>query len=144
MSHCNKNVLNLILLCWEQYTCSFIRYINEHLDIWWTCMWKHMASNCVVIFFNSRLVCVLMLISFWPTWRLAVMSHACQLITHLQLFTRKYTEIKDMPVIDEPAHIAVGLQLLEMSSITTPISNVCTRYIYKEFLLRKNLAICDN
>ena len=36
-----------------------------------------------------------------------------------------------MLVIDEPAHVAVRLQLLEMSSITTPnqtISNVCTRY----------------
>ena len=38
---------------------------------------------------------------------------------------------KEMLVIDEPAHVAVRLQLLEMSSITTPnqtISNVCTRY----------------
>ena len=38
---------------------------------------------------------------------------------------------KEMSIIDEPAHVAVGLRLLEMSSITTPnqtISNVCTRY----------------
>ena len=38
---------------------------------------------------------------------------------------------KEMSVIDEPAHVAVRLQLLEMSSITTAnqtISNVCTRY----------------
>ena len=38
---------------------------------------------------------------------------------------------KEMSVIDEPAHVAVRLQLLEMSSTTTPyqtISNVCTRY----------------
>ena len=38
---------------------------------------------------------------------------------------------KEMSVIDEHAHVAVWLQLLEMSSITTPnqtISNVCTRY----------------
>ena len=38
---------------------------------------------------------------------------------------------KEMSVIDEPAHVAVRLQLLEMSSITTPnqtILNVCTRY----------------
>ena len=38
---------------------------------------------------------------------------------------------KEMSVIDEPAHVAVRLQLLEMNSITTPnqtISNVCTRY----------------
>ena len=72
-----------------------------------------------------------MFISFWPTWRLAVMSHACQLITHLQLLARKYTEIKEMPVINEPGHVAARLQLLEMSSITTQISNVCTRYIFQ-------------
>ena len=38
---------------------------------------------------------------------------------------------KEMSVIDEPAHVAVRMQLLEMSSITTAnqtISNVCTRY----------------
>ena len=50
-----------------------------------------------------------------------------------------------MSVIDEPAHVAVGLQLLEMSSITTPnqtISNVCTRYIFQRTLfLGKILAI---
>ena len=42
----------------------------------------------------------------------------------------KGRHIKEMSVIDEPAHGAVGFQLLEMSSITTPnqtISNVCTR-----------------
>ena len=44
---------------------------------------------------------------------------------------------KEMSVIDEPQHVAVGLQLLEMSSITTPnqtISNVCTRYIFQRAL----------
>ena len=38
---------------------------------------------------------------------------------------------KEMSFIDEPAHVAVWLQLLEMSSNTKPnqtISNVCTRY----------------
>ena len=55
-----------------------------------------------------------------------------------------------MSVIDEPAHDAVGLQLPEMSSITTPnqtISNVCTRYIFQRAFLGKILAIlpiCDN
>ena len=48
-------------------------------------------------------------------------------------------------VIDEPVHVAVGLQLLEMSSITTPnqtISNVCTRYIFQRALfLGKTLVI---
>ena len=44
---------------------------------------------------------------------------------------------KEMFVIDEPAHVAVGLQLLEMSSITAPnqtILNVCTRYIFQRAL----------
>ena len=48
------------------------------------------------------------------------MSCAFQLISHLQLFTRKNTVTKEMLVLDEPAHVAVELQLhvLEMSSIT--------------------------
>ena len=53
---------------------------------------------------------------------------------------------KEMSVIDEPAHVAVRLQLLEMSSITTPnqtISNVCTRYNILGKILRF-LPICDN
>ena len=46
--------------------------------------------------------------------------------------------------MNEPAHVAVGLQLLEMSSITTfnqTVLNVCTRYIFKDFSLGKILAI---
>ena len=57
-----------------------------------------------------------------------------------------------MLVIAEPAHVAVGLQLLEISSITTlNQTNVCTRYIFKEFFfLGKilativNLPTCNN
>ena len=66
-----------------------IRYVKAHLNVLnirWTRTWKHMASICVVV-----LVCVLMSISFWPTWRLAVTSRACQPITHLLLFTREDT-----------------------------------------------------
>ena len=62
------------------------------------------------------------------------MSHTCNLITHLQLFTREDTVTLEMSVSDEPAHVAVGMQLLEMSSNTTAIqtiSNVCTRYIFQ-------------
>ena len=43
----------------------------------------------------------------------------------------KGRQTKETSVIDEPAHVEVRLQLLEMSSITTPnqtISNVCKRY----------------
>ena len=50
---------------------------------------------------------------------------------------------KEMSVIDEPAQVAVRLQLLEMSSITKPnqtISNVCTRYNILRALFRKNIA----
>ena len=50
------------------------------------------------------------------------------LITHLQLFAREDTFTKGISVIDESVHVAVGLQLLEMSSITKLnqiISNVC-------------------
>ena len=82
------------------------------------------------------------------------MSHGFQLITYLQLLTREDTVAKEMSVIDEPAHVSVGLQLLEMSSITTPnqtISNVCTFLILVHFskssFLGKILAIlpiCNN
>ena len=44
------------------------------------------------------------------------------------VYKKRHT--KEMLVIGETAHVAVKLQLLEMSSITTPnqtISNVCTR-----------------
>ena len=52
-------------------------------------------------------------------------------VNQLHTIVYKGRHTKEMSVIDEPAHVAVRLQLLEMSSITTPnqtISNVCTRY----------------
>ena len=67
--------------------------------------------------------------------------------TFATVYKRRQT--KEMLVIDEPAHVAVGLQLLEMSSITTPnqtISNVRTRYSFSKTSFRKNMAIlliCD-
>ena len=64
----------------------------------------------------------------------SVMSRKCQLITHLQLFTSEDTITEEMSLLKEPAHVAIGLQLLEMTSITTPnqtIVNVCTRYIFQ-------------
>ena len=57
-------------------------------------------------------------------------------ITHLQM--------KKKSVMYEYAHVAITFQLLEMSSITTPnqtSSNICTRYIFKEFFLGKISAI---
>ena len=56
---------------------------------------------------------------------------------------------KEVLVIDEPSYVAVGLHLLEMSSITAPnqtISNVCTRYSFSKSFFRENMAIlpiCD-
>ena len=54
---------------------------------------------------------------------------------------------KEMSVIDEPAHVAVMLQLLEMSSITKP-NHVCTRYnILRALFYEKYwrfLPVCDN
>ena len=58
--------------------------------------------------------------------------------------------LKEMPVIYKPVHVAVRLQLLEMSSTTTLnqiIVYVCTRYIFQSSFLGKILAIlpiCDN
>ena len=52
----------------------------------------------------------------------------------LQLFTRENNINREISVMNEPAHVAVGLQLLEMSSITTitqTISNFCTWYIFQ-------------
>ena len=66
---------------------------------------------CCFCYFASA--CVLKLISFWPTRRLAVMSRACQLISHLQLFIREDTVTREMWVINEPAHIAVGCNYLK-------------------------------
>ena len=55
------------------------------------------------------------------------------LITHLQL--------KIISVMYQSAHVAITFQLLEMSSITTPnqtISDIRTRYIFKEIYWRFN------
>ena len=66
------------------------------------------------------------------------MSRACQLITHLQLFTRVDTITKEMLLIDEPGHYAVRLQLLEMSSFTTPEQTI------SKFFFRKNIGDFTN
>ena len=87
-----------------------------------------MASNCVVVF-HFPSVCVLMSIS---AAYMTISSYIlCVLTNYTFAIVYKGRHTKEMSVIDEPAHVAVRLQLLEMSSITTPnetISNVCTRY----------------
>ena len=52
--------------------------------------------------------------------------------TFATVYKRRHT--KEMLVIDETAHIAVGLQLLEMSSITTPNECLHKVQISKSFL----------
>ena len=47
-------------------------------------------------------------------------SYVSHTLAHLQLFTREVTVTEEMSVIDEPEPVAFGLQLLEISSITTP------------------------
>ena len=46
--------------------------------------------------------------------------------------TLKGRHTKEMLVIDEPAHVAVGLQSFGLSSITTPKQH--TRYIFQRVL----------
>ena len=65
------------------------------------------------------------------------MSHECHLITHLQLFTREDTVTKEILVIIN-AHIAVGLQLLEMSSLITPNQTSLNDYIFQRVLYEKH------
>ena len=75
------------------------------------------------------------------------MSRVCQLITHLQLFTSEDTVTKEKSLINEPEHVSIGLQLLEMRFITTPnqtILNVCTRYIFQRDFLEKKSAILQS
>ena len=81
--------------------------------------------------------------SFWarinPDVLMSISAAYVTIGTYISRVSTNYTfsivykgrHTKEMSVIDEPAHVAVRLQLLEMSSITTPnqtISNICTRY----------------
>ena len=87
-----------------------------------------MTSNCVVVFHFPSL-CVLMSISAAYVTIGSYISRVSTNYTFATVYKGRHT--KEMSVIDEPAHVAVWLQLLEISSITTPnktILNVCTRY----------------
>ena len=60
---------------------------------------------------------------------------------HLQLFTREVTITEEMSVINEPKHVAVGLQLLEISSITTIQFRMFVQgTFFKEFFFRKQIG----
>ena len=83
-----------------------------------------MALDCVVVF-HFPFVCVLMPISAAYVTIGSYISRVSTNYTFATVYKGRHT--KEMLVIDEPAHVAVRLQLLEMSSITTPnqtISNV--------------------
>ena len=87
-----------------------------------------MTSKCVVVF-HFPSMCVLMSISAAYVTIGSYVSRMSTNYTFSSVYKGRHT--KEMSVIDEPAHVAVRLQLLEMSSITTPnqtILNVCTRY----------------
>ena len=83
--------------------------------------------------FSLPSLCVLMSIS---AAYVTIGSYILRVSTNLHIryclqAVDKGRHTKKMSVIDEPAHVAVWLQLLEMSPITTPnrtILNVCTRY----------------
>ena len=96
---------------------------------------------CCRLYFPS--VCALMSISAAYVTIGSYISRVSTNYTFAIVYKGRHT--KEMSVIDESAHVAVRLQLLEMSSITTPnqtISNVCTRYnILRALFLGKILAI---
>ena len=87
-----------------------------------------MTSDCVVVF-HFPSVCVLMPILAAYVIIGSYISRVSTNYTFATVYKGRHT--KEMSVIDEPAHVALRLQLLEMSSITTPnqtISNVWIRY----------------
>ena len=78
---------------------------------------KHMASNRVVVFhFPSMCIDVNFILAY-----VTIGSYILCVSTNYTFATvYKGRHTKEMSVIDEPAHVAVGLQLLKTSSITTP------------------------
>ena len=90
-----------------------------------------MTSNCVVVFhFLSVCIDVNFILA-----DMTIGSYISGMATNYTFATvYKERHTKEMLVIDETAHVAVKLQLLEMSSITTAnqtILDVCTRYSFQ-------------
>ena len=75
-----------------------------------------MTPNCVVVFHFTS-VCVLRSISAAYVTIGSYISRVSTNYTFAIVYKGRHT--KEMSVIDEPAHVAARLQLLEMSSITT-------------------------
>ena len=96
-----------------------------------------MGSNCVVVF-HFPSVCVLMSIS---AAYVTIGSYIWRVSTNYTFaIVYKGRHTKEMSVIDEPAHVAVRLQLLEMSSITNLECLHKVQY-FLGFFLGKILAI---
>ena len=119
---CDENVLNLTVLG------IFIRYMYVNAHLMALILGGHARESIwlqtVLSFFTS-----LMSISAAYVTIGSYISRVSSNYTVAIVYKGRHT--KEMSVIDEPAHVAVRLQLLEMSSITTlnqTISNVCTRY----------------
>ena len=98
-----------------------------------------MASNCVVVFLLPVGVCIDV---YFILAYVMICSYVSYMSTHYIFATvYKHCHLGNVG-IDEPLHVAVGLQLLLMSSITTlnqTILNVCTRYIFQSSFFRKNI-----
>ena len=125
----------------------FIRYVNAHLNIRWMYTWSTWLQT-VLLFFHFPSTCVLMSISFWPTWQLAVISRACQPITHLQLFTREDT-LKKCRLSMSLRMLPSGCNYLKWvlsQHLTNNFECLHKVHFSKSFFLRKILAIlpiCD-
>ena len=117
-----------------------IRYVNAHL------MSLILGGHAHESIYSFRLCC-----RFSLPIGVCIDAYFSCLRDDWQLQSTNYTfatvykgrHTKEMSVIDEPAHVAVRLQLLETSSITTPnqtISMFEQGTIFKELFLRKNIG----
>ena len=81
-----------------------------------------MASDCVVVFHFPSSVCVLMSISAAYVTIGSYISPVSTNYTFATVYKGRHT--KEMSVIGEPAHVAVRLQLLSITTPNQTISNV--------------------
>ena len=124
MSHCHKNVPNIVKLshCLEQlYSCILNIYVKAMLNISVETAWLK------IFVFDFLSACVLMC-----TWWLAVFSCLCQLINCTLATEEKVGSVR-----------AIIFQLHEMSSITTPnqFQILAQGTFFKVFLLGKKISL---
>ena len=115
-SHCARHFHQI-------HVCKCTPYV---LNIRWTRTWKHIYGFKLCCRFSLPIgVCIDVNFS---CLRDDLQLHLAR-VNQLHIYKGRHT--KEMSVIDEHAHVAVRLQLLEMSSFTTPnqtILNVRIRY----------------